>query len=186
MGGFGKSVVLLIMLAGAMFIHTGHAGAKAAKKEEKKMAESLAVQPFGLDPHSIKTVKIFIAVYTPKTSMGKEQIEIEGDGTIRLIQSANYRAPDVVRLGKVEPALVSSLLGFIESEGFMDLERSYTTKSPIKNTRQIKLTLPSGEKPVSAEDDAAPPQFNRILGAIRLLAGMGAPESLGGQYFFHL
>ena len=171
---------------GGFFIHPGLAGAMAGKKEEKKMAETLTLKPFGLDTEALKKAKIFIAVYTPKTSMGKEQIEIEGDGTIRLIRSANFKAPDQISLGKVPQEKAAALFALFEAEGFMDLERNYTTQSPIKNTWKIALTLPTGEKVVSAENGSTPPSFDHVKGAIRVLAGMGAPASLGRQYFFHL
>ena len=118
--------------------------------------------------------------------MGKEQLEISGDGTVTLTRSSNYKAPDQNIFGKVDPEKVVALLALFETEGFMDLERTYSTKSTIKNAWQMKLTLPSGEKPVFAEYGSAPPQFDRLMGAIRLLAGIGAPKSLGQQFFFHL
>jgi hypothetical protein len=174
----------LLLLGG--FCLQSHAVSKETPNKEKKMAQSAELKPFGLNGEGLKSAKIFIAVYTPKTGMGKEQIEIGGDGTIKLIRSDNDRAPDQIIQGKVEPEKAAALFALFESEGFMDLERIYSTKSTIKNTWQMKLTLPSGEKPVFAEFGSTPPQFDRLMGAIRLLAGMGAPKSLGRQYFFHL
>ena len=150
------------------------------------MAQSASLSPFGLDSAGLKKAKIFIAVYTPKTSMGKEQLEISGDGVITLTRSANYKAPDQSIYWKVESEKVVALLALFESEGFMGLERTYSTKSTIKNTWQMKLSLPNEEKPVFAESGSTPPQFDRLMGAIRLLAGMGAPKSLGQQFFSHL
>ena len=173
------------MLFGGICLQ-GQAGSKETPNKEKKMAQSAAIKPFGLDAEGLKGAKIFIAVYTPKTGMGKEQIEISGDGNIKLIRSDNDRAPDQIVQGKVEAEKAAALFALFESEGFMGLERTYTTESTIKNTWQMKLTLPSGEKPVFAEAGSTPPQFDRLMGAIRLLAGIGAPMSLGRQYFFHL
>lgn len=173
-------------LAMAGFCSHGHADTRETSDKEKKMAQSAVIKPFGLDAESLKSAKIFIAVYTPKTGMGKEQIEISGDGSIKLIRSDNDRAPDQIVQGKVDAERAAALFALFESEGFMDLERTYSTKSTIKNTWQMKLTLPSGEKPVFAEAGSTPPQFDRLMGAIRLLAGIGAPKSLGRQYFFHL
>lgn len=174
-----------LLLLGGLCLQ-GHAGSKGTSNKEKNMAQTVALMPFGLDAEGLKSAKIFIAVYTPKTGMGKEQIEISGDGNIKLIRSDNDRAPDQIVQGKVEPVKAAALFAMFESEGFMDLERTYSTKSTIKNTWQMKLTLPSGEKPVFAEAGSTPPQFDRLMGAIRLLAGIGAPKSLGRQYFFHL
>jgi hypothetical protein len=174
-----------LCLLGTMTIDV-HAMANDTSRKDKKTAQTATLTPFGLDSAELNGAKIFIAVYTPKTGMGKEQLEISGDGTVTLTRSANYKAPDQNILGKVEPGKVAALLGMFEAEGFMDLERTYSTNSTIKITWQMKLTLPKGEKQVFAEAGSTPPQFDRLMGAVRLLAGMGAPQSLGKQFFFHL
>jgi hypothetical protein len=184
-GGAMRLRSACLLLIGSLSVQ-GHCSPDKTISKEKKMAQSVALSPFGLDSNGLDKVRIFIAVYTPKTGMGKEQLEISGDGGIALTRSANFKAPDQNIYGKVDPEKVAALLALFEAEGFMNMERTYSTKSTIKNTWQMKLTLPSGEKPVFAEYGSAPPQFYRLMGAVRLLAGMGAPKSLGQQYFFHL
>jgi hypothetical protein len=151
-----------------------------------KTSHSEVPKPFGLDAKGLKAAKIFLVVHVPKTGMGKEQLEILGDGTIRLIRSDNYKAPDKVFEGKVEAECVVALLALFEREDFLALENAYTTKSPIKVTWQIKLSLPTGEKSVYAEYGSEPQAFIRLLGAVKVLAGTGDMKALSRQYFPYL
>jgi len=182
---FSRNIALLSAFIGILAV-SALPKDNMASLDSGKMSHKEALKPFGLDTKGLNSVKIFLAVYVPKSGMGKEQLEILGNGTVRLIRSDNYQAPDKILEGKVDPEGVAALLALFEREDFMALETAYTTKSPIKTTRQIKLTLPSGEKSVHAESGSEPQAFVRLLGAVRVLVGMGDARALSRQYFPYL
>ena len=148
--------------------------------------DTASLKPFGLSAQDLPKAKLSLASYSPKTGAGKERIEIDGTGEVRLIRSDNYEAPEETVKAKVMPGDVSALLVLIEAEGFMQMEQTYKGNNNYSLRCHIKLTLPTGGKEVFADQVVAPPEFERILGAIKVVAGMASPLALNHQYFFRL
>jgi hypothetical protein len=148
--------------------------------------DTTALKPFGLSSQDLAKVSLFLASYSPKTGVGKERIEIMGTGEVRLIRSDNYKAPEESVSAKVKPSDVAALLTLMESEKFMQMEAEYKGNSVYSLRTQIKLQIPTAEKSVYADNVAAPPNFERMVGAIKVLAGMASPLALNHQYFFRL
>ena len=144
--------------------------------------DSTSAKPFGLSPQDLARVKIILALHSPKTGAGKQRIEIDGTGELRLVRSANREAPEETVPGKVKQTEVASLLVLMENENVLGMELEYKGKTMYSMRRQISLTLPSGEKSVYADHDVAPPEFERMAGAIQLLAGMGTPQALNHRF----
>jgi hypothetical protein len=159
-------------------------GGKPPQSQHPKGAvmDSSTAKPFGLSEQDQGKVKIFLALHSPKTGAGKQRIEIEGNGDLRLVRSANREAPEETVSGKVKPNEVTALLIMLENEGLLGMELEYKGKTMYSMRRQISLTLPSGEKSVYADHDVAPPAFERMAGAIQLLAGMGTPQALNHRF----
>jgi hypothetical protein len=136
-----------------------------------------SAKPFGLSPQEQAKVKIAFDFRSPQTGAGKHRIEIDGSGRMREVRPGNHEAPETVITGKVNPAQVAALLILMESEDFLGLEseREGTSRHPMPD--EISLTLPNREKTVVADNGTASPEFERMAGAIQLLARMGAPEA---------
>jgi hypothetical protein len=141
--------------------------------------------PFQLDAAGLGQAKVFLAHYSSKTGAGKEQIEILGDGTVHLITSKNYEAPEQVTLGKIAPNRFATLLAMMEAEKFLGLEEEYGSHGH-SGRKHIRLTLPSEEKSVYVDQGESCPAFDRIWGAIKTAAGLGTPLALKHRLFFRL
>ena len=71
------------------------------------------------------------------------------------------------------------------TEGIMHLEPEYKGPDPMYPAiLQIGIVLPSGEKNFYADRQAAPPNFNRMIGAIIVLAGTASPLVFNQKYFY--
>jgi hypothetical protein len=178
----------LLGLGLAILAAQSNAAAKHSNPPVKKggAMDTNSLKPFGLSAQDLPKAKVFLAGYSPKTGAGKERIEILGTGEVRLVRSDNYEAPEEVVSAKIKPTDVAALLTLIESEGFLQMEREYKGNSVYSMRSHISLSLPSGEKSVFADNIAAPPAFERMVGAIKALAGMASPLALNHQYFFRL
>jgi hypothetical protein len=157
----------------------------AEKKDGKPMEQSAAPLPFNLKPSDLPGAKILVSQYSPKTGAGKQQIEIHADGTVRVIRTVNYEAPEEVLMGKVTQPQALVLFTYIESENFLQLDEDYKT-GKVSARRQLELTLPGQTKSVWTDYEMTPPAFNRIVGAIKLLAGIAVPKSLGHDFLTSL
>lgn len=162
------------------------AGIYHPQGEPPKMKPSVQPLPFGLTPVTLLQARIFIEGYSPKTGAGKERIEIFGTGEVRLIRTDNYKAPEESVSVKVRPSDVAALLTLMESEGFMQMDSEYKGNSVYSLRTQVNLQIPTAEKSVYADDMVAPPKFERMVGAIKVLAGLASPLALNRQYFFRL
>ena len=144
--------------------------------------------PFGLKPSEIGQVRIFLSNSVKKTGFGKEQLEISGTGEVKISHSENYNAPLRSLTGKVSQDQVVALLSYMESNGFSEMKDGYSANTMYESVRHVRLTLPGKEKGVYAEDPSAPPEFIRIYGAVKFLAGAALPECLDRKkyFFFYL
>jgi len=149
--------------------------------------DATLAKPFGLSQSDLQKTKLALASYSKKTGAGKERIEIMGTGEVKLIRSDNYQAPEETVTVKVKESEVAALLALLEAEGIMKLEGDYKGNNQMYAGRtHIVLTLPSGEKSVVADSDVEPPEFQRMVGAIKVVAGMASPLALNHQFFFRL
>lgn len=185
-----NSLIVVNLLALSSVVWAAESGAvgKHSNSIVKKggVMDTLSLKPFGLSAQDLPKAKLFLASYSPKTGVGKERIEILGTGEVRLIRSENYTAPEEVVVAKVKPSDVAALLTLIESEGFLQMDKEYKGNSVYSLRSHISLTLPSSVKSVFVDNIAAPPNFERMIGAIKALAGMASPLALNRQYFFRL
>jgi hypothetical protein len=176
--------ILAWIIVGLCFVTQSKAAEKhGGNVVTKDSAVGISLKPFGLKAHDLSMAKLILASHSPKTGSGKERIEILGTGEIRMIRSANYKAPEEVKSAMVKVSDVAALLNLMETEGFMQLNDEYKGSSIHSLRSQITLTLPGGEKSVFAENIAAPPAFERMVGAILLLAGIANPLVFNHQYF---
>jgi hypothetical protein len=144
--------------------------------------------PFGLKSSELKMVRIFLSNTVKKSGFGKEQLEITGGGGVTLSRSDNSEAPLKSLTGMVPQEHVLTLLSLMKTNGFYGMAEKYSAHSMYESVRSIRLTLPTGEKGVYAEDSKAPREFIRIYGAVKFLAGIGVPECLDRKkyFFFYL
>lgn len=167
---------------------TGPEAKKPSHPQEKKggSMDTIPLKPFGLTVQDLSKATLSLSGFSPKTGAGKERIEILGTGEVRLIRSENYKAPEEVVKAQVKPSDVAALLALMETEGFMELDAEYKGGNVYSLRTQLKLVLPGMEKSVVADNVAAPQKFERMVGALKLLAGMASPLAVNRQYFFRL
>ncbi len=134
---------------------------------------------------SMDQVRFLYGVYSSKVGAGKEEIHISGDGEVKLLYTVSYNSPPVVRSGMAPVDLVIRLLELFESEGFTKLQSEYVDPSAPDTTRIIGLTLTRGQSTVSVVGSVVP-QFERLAGAIKMVAAIVHPEVSRGTFFPHL
>jgi hypothetical protein len=148
-------------------------GKPMPSRQTKEQAMDSSETAFGLSPQKQAKVKIVFASHSAKVEPGTQRIEIEGTGELRIVRPANREGPDETVSGKVNPAEVAALLVLMESENVLNMESEDSGKAANPAGQQISLILPSEERSVYADSDASSPIFERMAGAVQILARMG-------------
>lgn len=161
----------------------------AAKQEGKKVSSPNVIQlPFELKAEQLAGVEIFHAFYSGKTGAGKQEVTLRGDGTVHLMKTKAYNLPPETLDGKLQRMNFIRLLEVAEEVNFRGLAEDYKPTSGDPYWRRvIRLTLPDGRvHTVAVQNDLLQPEFERLAGAIRVVASMAVPEMLQHRFFPNL
>ena len=165
-------------------------GALSAQQEKrKKMSASNTLQlPFDLKADQLAAVEIFHAFYSGKTGAGKQEVTLRGDGSVHLMKTRAYNLPEETLDGKLQRMNFIRLLEVAEEVNFPGLAEDYKPLSGDPYWRRvIRLTLPGGRvHTVAVQNDAPQREFERLAGAIRVVASMAVPEMLNHRFFPNL
>ncbi len=142
--------------------------------------------PLSLTREDLSKLELSYGFYSAKTGAGVQEIHISGDGSVRLRRTRAYDAPPELREGKLEPEALLRLLQTVEHLGLMTLEDEYPTDERPIARRILKLTSPKVNKQILADEPMAPPEFERLSGALLLAAAQATPEALGHRFFPNL
>lgn len=141
--------------------------------------------PFGLNKSGLAEVEILYGFYSSKTGAGKQEITISGNGRVKLFLTRSFSAaPETIEVS-VPTDLVVRLLDLMAGEGFLNLNDHYPAQHDPHARRVIRLSLPDADKTVIVDEPNCP-EFERVAGAISLLAGIASPEALGHRLFPNL
>lgn len=187
---FSRTIASILLLSAAVDLASLTGSPQAEKRNDLpqkggRMSPQQEPLPFNLTSSDLKNVEILYAFYSAKTGAGKQEITITGTGKIKLLLTRSYSSPPEVREGTVSPELASRLLDFIAGENFLTLNDRYPSHDAPHARRVIRLTLPDGGKTVLVDEPICP-EFERIAGAVKFVAGVGLPEALHQQFFPNL
>lgn len=142
-----------------------------------------ALLPF--DIASLEQARLSYGVYSSKVGAGKEEIHISGNGEVKLLYTMSYNSQPVVRTGTAPRDSIIRLLELFESEGFTKLDKEYVDSEAPDSTRIIGLLLEDRQFTVSVVGGMVP-QFERLVGAMKMVASLAHPDVSRGSFFPHL
>ena len=152
---------------------------------DTKKAQSEAL-PLSLTREELAKLELSFGFYSAKMGAGVQEIHILGNGSVRLKRTRSHDADPEVREGTLEPEALLRLLQTVEHLGLMTLEDEYPTDERPIARRILRLTSPKVNKQVLADEPMAPPEFERLAGALLLAAAQATPEALGNRFFPNL
>jgi hypothetical protein len=139
--------------------------------------------PFGIKPEQLSTVVIRLRVASTKPNSGWDEIVIGGDGKVTLRAAVMANEPVKELSGKVDPLQVTRLLELLRAEGIEKWQEEYPARSSdyVAKVLTVEVNKVRQKEVVVARPEF--PEFARVYGAIKLLAGLARPEALSGGFF---
>jgi len=141
--------------------------------------------PLPFDLSSLEHARLSYGVYSSKVGAGKEEIHISGNGDVKLLYTISYNSQPVIRTGTAPKDSIIRLLELFESEGFTKLNKEFVDPANPESTRIIGLLLEDRQFTVSVVGVSVP-QFERLVGAIKMVASLAHPDVSRGAFFPHL
>jgi hypothetical protein len=178
----GALALAMIMIAGCT---TGQTDVEETAPKGETMNEQTRPLPFGLTDSQLADVQIVYAFISGKTGAGRQEITIFGNGSVTLFYTPTRDAEPMTREGQVSRDVVVALLDVTESQGMLQLEDHYPPADHFYARRLLELKLPGRVKSVKL-DDPGVLNFERIAGAVLLVAGLACPEALNHRFFPNL
>jgi hypothetical protein len=143
--------------------------------------------PFKLTPETLEGCSLSYSYQSPKVGAGRQELSVAGDGAVRLSRTIVFDDEPEVREGKAPRALVARLLDLVEEERFLGLAELYPREDGGQSSRRtIVLVLPDGREHTVCVDEPRCPEFERVAGAIKVVAGAALPDALGLRFFQNL
>ena len=133
------------------------------------------------DSNQLEGIVITYEILSTKVGAGKQEIHIRGDLTAKLYYTKNCEAAPKTAEASIPKEALLRLLEMFESENFELMEKEIE-ESPMAGLRRLKLTR-SGKVYTVGRRGAIDAKFERLVGAVKLVAGLAHP-SVTQQTFF--
>ena len=142
------------------------------------------VMPYQLKLTDLPSVEVVCRIESPKGEFGAEMIRISGATGVTLSHTDTKMGKASELHGKIDPQALVTLIRLFEESGFMESEEENHGESEGPK-RTLTLVLP-GRKKRTEIIGMELSEFNRLIGAIKLAAGLGVPEALQKKFLNHL
>lgn len=142
------------------------------------------VMPYQLKVTDLPSVEVVCQIESPKGEFGAEMIRISGATGVTLSHTDIKSGKASELHGKTDPHALVTLLRLFEEAGFMEVEEENHGESGGPK-RTLALVMP-GRKKKTEIVGMEHSESNRLIGAIKLTAGMGVPEALQKKFLNHL
>ncbi|MBM3752621.1 MAG: hypothetical protein FJW38_01420 [Acidobacteria bacterium] len=139
--------------------------------------------PFRLTEADLPDVILRFRVSSTKLFSGYDEILIRGNGQIGLRTALKRDSEPTMRVGSVDPKLIARLLQYLSSEGLEEWDESYPSEEREYVGKLLTLTVRDQTLKQVSMCQPEFSGFSRACGAIKLVAAMGAPEAINGEFF---
>jgi hypothetical protein len=137
---------------------------------------------YELNESDLAKIEISYLHHSGKLGAGYQEIIFLGDGTVQLKKTVSLQAKPEIVEGRVDKKVFLPILALMEEENFLGLEDDKPTNGRNLGYRKLTLKLPLVTKSVLLCEPGNP-QFERIGGALKVIAGIALPQALGYKFF---
>jgi hypothetical protein len=130
-----------------------------------------SILPYHLKISELPVVEFGCEISSSNGEFGTETIRISGSTGITLSRMDSKTGKVSELRGKIDPHVLITLVGLFEEAGFMEAD-----EESIGDPEGMKLEIVGMESGES----------NRLIGAVKLAAGLGVPEALQKRFLIHL
>jgi hypothetical protein len=153
---------------------------KGSAMQEKKEP----ILPFHLKISDLPMVEFGCEISSSKGEFGTETIRISGSTGVTLSRMDTKTGKVSELRGKIDPQALITLIRLFEETGFMEAEEE-NLGDPEGLKRTLALALPGRKKKVEIVGMESE-ESNRLIGAVKLAAGLGVPEALQRKFLNNL